>query len=162
MIKLPDFDRRTLLVTGLLTAPALLAGCQQGPKIYDLQTSRDDGCLCCTQWAKTIEATGRFKVSMFDAGDMPTFKRHVGVPEGMAGCHTAMAERYVIEGHVPAEDILRLLETRPRDVLGLVVPGMPRGAPGMEQPNGEKDPFVVWAFKAGGVKEEFASYPGNV
>jgi hypothetical protein len=150
-------DRRTLL----LATPALVTGCAQGPRIYDLKTSRDDGCLCCTHWAKTIEATGRFRVTMFDAGDMPTFKRSVGVPVGMAGCHTAMAEKYVIEGHVPAEDILRLLEERPKHVLGLVVPGMPRGSPGMEQENGAKDEFIVYAFKAGEVTEEFARYPGN-
>jgi hypothetical protein len=158
MSKLIQLNRRSLL----LATPALVAGCTSpGPRIYDLQTSRDDGCICCSAWAKTVEATGRFRVSMFDAGDMPTFKRSVGVPVGMAGCHTAMAERYVVEGHVPAADILRLLEERPKDVLGLVVPGMPRGSPGMEQENGAKDEFVVFAFKAGGVKEEFAFYPGN-
>lgn len=151
-------NRRRLLIA----APVMLAGCApQAPKVYDLQTSRDDGCTCCTQWAKTLEATGRFRISMFDAGDLPSFKRSVGVPEGMAGCHTAMAERYVIEGHVPAADILRLLEQKPAGVLGLVVPGMPRGSPGMEQPNGAKDEYIVYAFKAGGVKEEFAHYPGS-
>lgn len=158
MSKPIQFDRRTLL----LATPALVAGCAApGPKIYDLQTSRDDGCLCCGEWAKRFEATGRFRVTLFDAGDMPTFKRSVGVPTGMVGCHTAMAEKYVIEGHVPAEDVLRLLEQKPKDVLGLVVPGMPRGSPGMEQPDGAKDEYVVFAFKAGGVTEEFARYSGS-
>jgi hypothetical protein len=152
-------NRRKLLV---MPPAVVLAGCSAGPRTYDLKTSRDDGCLCCTHWAKTIEESGRFRVSMFDAGDLPAFKRSVGVPAGMAGCHTAIAEGYVIEGHVPAHDILRLLDERPPGVLGLVVPGMPRGSPGMEQANGEKDAFTVWAFKAGEVKEEFASYPGSV
>ena len=149
---------------GLLLVPSAfaIAGCNTGPKIYDLKTSRDDGCLCCTHWAKTIEASGRFRVTLFDAGDLPTFKRSVGVPEGMAGCHTAMADKYVIEGHVPAADIIRLLEEKPAGVLGLVVPGMPRGSPGMEQENGTKDEFVVYAFKANEETYEFARYPGNV
>ncbi len=152
-------NRRSLL----LVPPAFaIAGCKTTPKIYELKTSRDDGCMCCSSWAEQMEATGRFRVAMFDAGDLPSFKRSVGVPVGMAGCHTALVESYVIEGHVPAEDILRLLDEKPKGVLGLVVPGMPRGAPGMEQPNGTKDAFVVWAFKVGDVKEEFASYPGNV
>lgn len=155
MISPPRLHRRALL----LAAPVVLAGCG-GPRVYDLKTSRDDGCLCCSQWAKVLEATGRFRISLFDAGDAPSFKRSVGVPEGMAGCHTALAENYVIEGHVPADDILRLLAERPKDVLGLVVPGMPRGSPGMEQANGAKDAYVVYAFKAGGVTEEYASYPG--
>jgi hypothetical protein len=153
----PIFDRRSLL----LASPALLAGCVQGPKVHDLQVSRDEGCTCCSSWADVMEATGRFKVSLFNAGDLPAFKRSVGVPAGMAACHTALVERYVIEGHVPAEDILRLVETKPAGVLGLVVPGMPRGSAGMEQPNGAKDPYVVFAFKADGVAEEFARYPGG-
>ena len=150
-------DRRALL----LASPLLVAACAPEPRTYELKTSRDDGCMCCSAWGKAMEATGRFRVTMFDAGDLPTFKRSVGVPTGMAGCHTAMVGKYVIEGHVPATDILRLLEERPEGVLGLVVPGMPRGSPGMEQENGVKDDFVVFAFRAGEVTEEFASYPGN-
>ena len=152
-------DRRGLLIA----SPALLAlaGCNNAPRIYELQASRDEGCMCCGEWVKTLEATGRFKVTMFDQGDAPSFKRSAGVPEDMAGCHTAMVEKYVIEGHVPAADILRLLDERPKGVLGLVVPGMPRGSPGMEQPNGAKDAYVVYAFEAGGVTREFASYPGS-
>jgi hypothetical protein len=149
--------RRSLL----LAAPVLIAGCQAHPKVYELQASRDDGCLCCGEWVKTLEATGRFRIAMFDQGDAPSFRRSVGVPEGMAGCHTALVEKYVVEGHVPAADILRLLDRRPKGVLGLVVPGMPRGSPGMEQPNGAKDAYIVFAFRAGGVTEEFAKYPGD-
>ena len=154
---MPCFDRRSLLIA----SPTLLAfaGCNNAPRVYTLQASRDDGCVCCGEWVKTLEATGRFRVEMFDQGDAPSFKRSVGVPEGMAGCHTAIVEKYVIEGHVPAADILRLLAERPKGVLGLVVPGMPRGSPGMEQPNGATDPYTVFAFQAGGVTREYASYP---
>ena len=157
-MRLYHLNRRRLLTA----APALaLIGCAQGPKVYRLQVSRDDGCVCCSGWADAMEKTGRFRVEMFDAGDLPTFKRHAGVPGGFAGCHTALVENYVIEGHVPPADVLRLLEEKPAGVLGLVVAGMPRGSPGMEQENGQKDEFIVYAFKAGEAKYEFAVYPGS-
>src|SRR6185295_9779173 len=92
-------DRRSLLLAGSAFA---LTACTQTPKAYELLVSRDDGCTCCSAWAAAMEKTGRFKVSMFDAGDLPSFKRSVGVPEGLAGCHTAKVEGYIVEGHVPA------------------------------------------------------------
>lgn len=151
-------NRRTLMLAG---SAAVLSACAQGPRVYDLQMSRDDGCVCCADWAAALEKSGRFKVSMFDAGDLPSFKRSVGVPVGMGACHTAKVEGYVIEGHVPGADILRLIAEKPAGVLGLVVPGMPRGSEGMEQANGQKDAFVVWAFKAGGEKVEYATHPAD-
>ena len=158
MITSRPIDRRSLMLAGSGLA---LAACAQTPKVYDLLVSRDDGCTCCASWAAAMEKTGRFKVSMFDAGDLLSFKRSVGVPEGLAGCHTAKVEGYIIEGHVPAREILRLLEERPASVLGLAVAGMPRGSDGMEQANGQKDAFTVWAFEAGGVKHAYASYPAS-
>ena len=78
-------NRRNLL----LTTSALLAGCVQGPKVYNMDVSRDDGCTCCGGWAVAMEQTGRFKVNMFDAGDAVAFKRSAGVPAGMGACHTS-------------------------------------------------------------------------
>ena len=152
-------SRRRLL---LMTTALLASACAQGPKVYDMKVSRDDGCTCCSAWADLMEKSGRFRVVMFDAGDAPTFKRSVGVPKGMGACHTAMIGDYVFEGHVPAEDILRFMEEKPAGVLGLVVPGMPRGSAGMEQPNGAKDDFIVYAFKAGDATSEYAHHSGNV
>jgi hypothetical protein len=153
-----QLSRRHLLLT---TTAMLGSACAQGAKVYDMKVSRDDGCTCCSAWADIMQQTGRFKVTMFDAGDAPTFKRSVGVPVGMGACHTAMIGDYVFEGHVPPEDILRFMEEKPEGVLGLVVPGMPRGSAGMEQPNGAKDAFIVYAFKAGGTTSEYASHSGN-
>jgi hypothetical protein len=151
-------SRRHLLLT---TAAIAATACAQGPKVYEMKVSRDDGCTCCSAWAEVMEKSGRFKVTMFDAGDAPTFKRSVGVPVGMGACHTAMIGNYVFEGHVPAEDILRFMDEKPEGALGLVVPGMPRGSAGMEQPNGAKDTFVVYAFKAGGATSEYATHSGD-
>lgn len=152
-----ELNRRGLLLAG--TALMTVGCAAPAVQVYEIRTSRDDGCICCAGWATKLEETGRFSVTMLEAGEAPDFKRSAGVPDGMAACHTAMIGPYVIEGHVPADDILRLLAEKPRDVLGLVVPGMPSGSPGMEQPNGAQDAFVVYAFKTGGVMEAFSHYP---
>ena len=78
------------------------------------------------------------------------------VPDALQSCHTARVGGYTVEGHVPAADVLRLLEERPDDAIGLAVPGMPSGSPGME--NGEHDPYDVLMLKDGGGTEIFSSY----
>jgi hypothetical protein len=142
----------------LLAAPALLAACNTGPKVYEMKVTRDVGCVCCHGWVEALSKSGRFRITMFDAGDPSAFKQSVGVPDDLAGCHTGIVNAYVVEGHVPEADILRLLEQKPKGVLGLAVPGMPRGSPGMEQPNGLKDEFWVYAFDKDGGQTEFAHY----
>ncbi len=87
---------------------------------------------------------------------MAAVKLELGVPSAMASCHTATIDGYVIEGHVPADDIKRLLKERP-DVAGLSVPAMPAGTPGMEM-GGRKDPFRVLSFDASGDIEVFREY----
>jgi hypothetical protein len=90
-----------------------------------------------------------------DVGDMTPIKARFGVMPRHQGCHTAVVEGYVIEGHVPATDIARLLEEKP-DVKGLTVPGMPRGSPGMEGPVSES--YDVLAFDEAGGETVYASY----
>lgn len=151
--------RRTVL--GWLSASTALGattgavGCQQSPRVHDMQVSRDVGCPCCHAWTEVMQATGRFRVTMVDAPDLPAFKQKLGVPADLASCHTAVVEAYVIEGHVSADNILRLLATRPAGVLGIAVPGMPRGSPGMEQPDGVVDPHDVIAFGRDGRQSVF-------
>ncbi len=165
MIENAEMRRRTVL--GWLSASAALAtigglaACQRAPRIHDMQVSRDVGCPCCHVWTELMQATGRFRVTMVDAPDVQAFKRRLGVPAGLGSCHTAVVGSYVVEGHVPAADILRLLEERPAGVGGLAVPGMPRGSPGMEQPNGAVDPFEVIAFGADGRKSVFSRHAGS-
>lgn len=96
-----------------------------------------------------------FEVKTEDVGDMTPIKAKFGVRPQHQGCHTAVVEGYVIEGHVPAADIARLLEETP-DVKGLTVPGMPRGSPGMEGP--VSDPYEVLTFDEAGNETVFASY----
>lgn len=152
-------QRRTLLKG--LGASTVLGACQQTPRIYDMQVSRDAGCPCCHVWTELMEKTGRLRVTLIDVPDLAAYKGKVGVPAGLGSCHTALVDGYVVEGHVPAEDILRLLTERPPGVKGIAVPGMPRGSPGMEQPNGARDPFTVVAFDAAGMPRRFNQYEGN-
>ena len=84
-------------------------------------------------------------------------KSELGLPRELASCHTARIAGYLVEGHVPAQDIQRLLEERPR-VAGLAVPGMPVGSPGMEVPGQPADPYDVVAFEASGSTSVWASY----
>jgi len=150
-----------LSASGALVAGAGLTACQQTPRIYDMQVSRDTGCPCCHVWTEQIEKTGRFRITLVDAPDLPAFKRRLGVPAGLGSCHTSVVDRLVVEGHVPAADILRLLDQRPASVQGIAVPGMPRGSPGMEQPNGVVDAYDVIAFHRDGGQSIFSTYPGN-
>ena len=100
-------------------------------------------CGCCKEWVKHLQANG-FSVKAQDVSDLMSYKSANGVPTKLASCHTATVDGYVIEGHVPANDIKRLLKERPA-VSGLVVPGMPIGSPGMEQV-AHKDRYEVLTF----------------
>ena len=87
--------------------------------------------------------------------DMAAVKARYDVPGQLASCHTAVVGGYAIEGHVPMRHVARLLQDKPRDVRGIAVPGMPRGSPGMEMPDGSVDAFAVMAFSSDGKVSEF-------
>jgi hypothetical protein len=110
---------------------------------------RDPSCGCCEAWAEKARSQN-FAVTVIDRPDMAAIKRRHGVPEELASCHTAIVAGYAIEGHVPFADLRRLLADKPSGIRGLAVPGMPRGSPGMEMPDGAKDAFQVMAFDAEG------------
>ncbi|MBW4635012.1 MAG: DUF411 domain-containing protein [Iphinoe sp. HA4291-MV1] len=104
---------------------------------------RSPDCTCCGGWIDHLKAHG-FKIKDFRTPDIEAIKQKYNVPNNLTSCHTAIVNGYVIEGHVPAQDIKRLLQEKP-NVLGLSVPQMPVGTPGMEMGN-QKDPFSVFAF----------------
>lgn len=126
-----------------------------------LKVHRDEGCGCCHVWAEQLSATGRFAVELIDEPDMQWIKQRLGVSAALASCHTAECEGLVFEGHVPAEDMLRLLQERPAGIYGLAVPGMPTGSPGMEHPRGLREAFDVIAMHSDGSTSIFASYPAS-
>lgn len=111
-------------------------------------------CGCCGKWVEHVRAAG-FTVIVKEVKNLTPVKRMAGIPDHLQSCHTAKVGEYVIEGHVPASDIKRLLETTPK-ARGLVVPGMPSGSPGME--NGTRDPYDVHLLKGNGKTEVFASH----
>lgn len=116
-------------------------------------------CGCCGAWVKHLEASG-FTTQVTVQTDLEPIKARYGVPARLASCHTAVVEGFVIEGHVPAGDIQRLLRERPPGVRGLVVPGMPAGSPGMEGPVSER--YATLALAADGTTRVFAFHgPGT-
>jgi hypothetical protein len=115
---------------------------------------KDPSCGCCTKWIEYMRKSG-FSVTAHDDTDMDARKDHYGVPSGVRSCHTALIGNYVIEGHVPAADVDRLLKEQPR-VAGLAVPGMVVGSPGME--GGTARPYAVLAFQKTGKTTTFASH----
>ncbi|MGD9967302.1 MAG: DUF411 domain-containing protein [Hyphomonadaceae bacterium] len=156
-------DRRDLLrgAGGLLSAAVFVgaSSCTQEARAYDMHVSRDAGCGCCHAWNEQMAQSGHFRTELENVADMAALKRRLGVPEDLASCHTAVVEGFVIEGHVPAEEIVRLIETRPAGVSGLAVPGMPLGSPGMEAPDGAQQPYEIIAFSADGGRSVFARRP---
>ena len=117
---------------------------------------KDPSCGCCAIWVTHLEKAG-FSATVSEAADMAAVKNQLGVPAALRSCHTGVVNGYAIEGHVPAADIQRLLKERPA-VVGLAVPGMPIGSPGMEAPGMKPQPFDVIAFEKGGARRVFASH----
>jgi hypothetical protein len=111
---------------------------------------------CCGAWADHLEENG-FDVAIRDVGNLAAVKTENHIPPELEACHTAIVDGYVIEGHVPAADIKRLLAERPA-VTGLVVPGMPVGSSGMESA-AAADPYEVLTFDKSGAREVYARYP---
>ena len=124
---------------------AAASGVATALPLVEITVYKSPTCGCCTKWVDHLTASG-FKVTAHDTTDMASVKTSLGVPDGMASCHTAVVNGYVVEGHVPAADIRRLLEEKPA-VTGLAVPGMPMGSPGMEGTRTDK--YDVLAFGKG-------------
>jgi hypothetical protein len=139
-----------LLLTGLSSrrVPA------QEPKPITVYKSKS--CGCCALWIKHLEANG-FTPLVHDEEAMDPLKDKLGVPVDLRSCHTAIIGGYLIEGHVPAADIRRLLAERPK-VAGLSVPGMPSGTPGMARSEAESGGYTVLAFQSDGVSRTFATH----
>ena len=115
---------------------------------------RSPTCGCCGAWVKHLQQNG-FTTKVHMVHDTSAARKAAGIPERLGACHTAKVAGYAIEGHVPAKEIRRLLAEKPAAV-GLAVPGMPMGSPGMEGPM--KEPYDVLLVKAGGATDVFGSY----
>ena len=126
------------------------------PKPTSITVYKDPSCGCCTKWVDHLRANG-FAPDVHDRSDMDALKDSLGVPATLRSCHTAVVGKYVIEGHVPAADVKRLLASKPPKTVGVAVPGMPAGSPGMEVGT-RVDRYDVIAFAPGGATRVFARH----
>ena len=135
---MPTLSRRHLIAAGAALAFAGSARAQtRGSRA--LAVYKSPTCGCCEGWVAHMRQAG-FTAAVHVVADPGTVRRARGLPDGLASCHTAVIDGYAIEGHVPAADVVRLLAERP-EAVGLAAPGMPVGSPGMETPDGRKQPF---------------------
>lgn len=146
--------RRPVLAGGLGLAWLLAADAAVAAPTVEVWKQR--ACGCCKAWMRHVEAAG-FPVTAHEVEDVAPIRAAAGVPQELAACHTAKIEGYIVEGHVPAEAIRRLLAERPA-VRGIAVPGMPLGAPGMAVAGEPAEPYDVLAFGPGGSIRPFMSF----
>lgn len=145
------YGAAALLVLGagvLLGARSMQA---EGPVVHVVKSPT---CGCCAEWVEHLEENG-FRVEVEDTRNLGAAKARLGVPSDLSSCHTAEVGGYVVEGHVPASEIQRLLAQEPEGVEGIAVPGMPSGSPGMA---GVPEPYDVVAFDDAGNRAVWASY----
>lgn len=147
---------RTLRIPAPAALLLALASCSNAAQAASYVMFRDPSCGCCEHWADHMRTGMKAEVTVTDSPDMNAVKDRNGVPTELRSCHTMVVDGYVIEGHVPAADVERLLKERPAGVRGLAVPGMPVGSPGMEM-GGRTEPYQVIAFGPGGSRV-FSSY----
>lgn len=138
---------------------AVVAAVEQSAEVHGLPVAlvhKSPTCGCCGLWVDHLKEAG-FQVEVRNSEDVMPVKQRLGVPYGKGSCHTAEIAGYFIEGHVPAEDIKRLLAEKP-DAKGLVLPGMPMGSPGMEGPEGTARPYTVELVGRDGTTSPFSQH----
>jgi hypothetical protein len=160
MMENRDYTRREWLRVMVGTGVALTALTARADAMASASPTitvyKDPSCGCCKKWVTHLDANG-FKTVAHDRADMDSLKDSLGVPASLRSCHTAVIGKLVIEGHVPAADIRKAIARPPKGVIGLAVPGMPAGSPGMEV--GKRiDRYDVIAFGANGSTKVFATH----
>lgn len=154
--------RRQILVSTIVLATlAGLAACGVGessvdPRLPALVVHKNASCGCCGAWVRHMQHAG-FPVKVDNIDNLGPVKERVGIPPAMGSCHTAEIGGYFVEGHVPAEDVKRLLAEHP-DAKGLTVPGMPIGSPGMEVPSRPAQAYDVFLVAKDGSVSMFAHH----
>jgi len=154
-------SRRTFLAqaTGLAAAAATARSAwaaAASPAPTPITVYKSVSCECCAKWVDHLRANG-FAPAVHDDEAMDRIKDEMGVPKAVRSCHTALVDKFLIEGHVPAPDIRRLLAERPK-VAGLAVPGMPSSTPGMLMPGAAAEPYEVVAFTSAGATTVYARH----
>ena len=148
---------RFLSLFAFLLGTLALTGCRTEAQTPTVTVYKTPTCGCCTLWADHMTEEG-FEVERVDVPSLDDVKARLGVPDQLASCHTALVGDYVVEGHVPAEDVRRLLAEQPSEAIGLAVPGMPIGSPGMEVAGRPADSYEVYMFTRDGRAAVFANH----
>lgn len=133
------------------------SACAQTRATPSIQVFKTPTCACCDGWIRHLRQAG-FETSVTVMPSLRSVRSSRGIPEALASCHTGLVGAYAVEGHVPADDIRRLLRERPQAV-GLAVPGMPLGSPGMETPDGQVQAYETLLVLADGRTRVFARHP---
>lgn len=146
----------------LLAAASTIAFVHAAPASADdlprVLVHRSPTCGCCKNWVGHLRGAG-FAVDVIDEADIASVKTRLRVPASLASCHTAEVGGYVVEGHAPASSIKKLLDEKPK-AIGLAVPGMPMGSPGMEM-GGAAEVYEVLLFDADGGQRSYAKFEGG-
>ena len=145
-----------MMVTAVSSMIGVAAAQRPTPQGPTVDVYKSPTCGCCANWVKHLQANG-FATRVTELESLTEIKARHNVPGAAQSCHTATVDGYVIEGHVPAADVRRLLKERPA-VLGLAVPGMPIGSPGMEVPNVKPSPYNVMSFDRRGQLKVYSSH----
>jgi hypothetical protein len=149
-------NRRHFLHSALALAAVSSLPAHAAAPLPEVEVFKSPTCGCCGAWVDHLRASG-FTVKVSEVADTNATRQRLGMPERYGSCHTATVGGYVVEGHVPAAEVKRLLATRPK-AIGLAVPGMPPSSPGMDVP-GRKDPYQVLLVTSADRAGVFASYP---
>ena len=155
-------DRRSFVRTAvgagaIVAAAPRFAAADHAAPLPPMTVYKSASCGCCTSWVEHARRSG-FTVKTIDTEELPSVKRDLGVPASLQSCHTVVVGNYLVEGHVPAADVKRMLTEKPA-IRGLAVPGMPIGSPGMEQgPVTGYQKYEVIAFTAQGRTSVFARH----
>jgi len=150
-MKRRHFLTATTVGAAVVALPALAATALPVVEVFKSPT-----CGCCGAWVDHLKAAG-FPVKLTEVGDTTVTRKRYGLPDKFGSCHTGVVNGYVVEGHVPADEVKRMLAMKPESI-GLAVPGMPPGSPGMEV-GARKDPYDVFLIDRNGRESVFSHYP---
>ncbi|WP_298098907.1 DUF411 domain-containing protein [Brevundimonas sp.] len=151
----PIWNRRLLLGATVLVGMTGTA-CAQARPSRNLTVFKTPTCACCDAWIRHMRDAG-FSTTITILPSLQSVRSSRGMPDALASCHTGLIDGYLVEGHVPAQDVIRLLAERPA-AIGLAVPAMPLGSPGMETPQGHREPYETLLVLRFGATRVFARH----
>ena len=152
----PSKLNRRLLLGAAMFVSMTVSACAQTRPSRNLTVFKTPTCACCDAWIAHMREAG-FSTTITVLPSLQSVRSSRGMPDALASCHTGLIDDYLVEGHVPAQDVIRLLAERPTAV-GLAVPAMPLGSPGMETPQGHKEPYDTLLVLRSGATRLFARH----